>query len=199
MIRKLHTRLGGATLLATVLLSIAGCASLAGAEERAGTRGRATIVNAEVRSVDTRSNRLNLREERGRNVVVRYDNRTRVVYRQRNYPVSALERGDRVSVRVVQDRSGRAWAERVDVRESVRDRGRSAARVQRVDGTVASVDTRRGSFVLSPGRGRSVVVYLPRELSRSDRNRFERLRRGDRIRVDVRALGREQYELVRFR
>jgi hypothetical protein len=198
MISTVRGWLTGAILLALVS-GIVGCATLAGVDELPGSRGRATTVHAEVRSVDARSGRIHLREERGRNRVVHYDGRTRVVYRQRTYPVTALERGDRVSVRVVQDRGGRAWADRIDVRENVRERGRGAARVQRIDGTVAWVDARRGSFAVAPGRGRSVVVYLSGDLGRSDRVRFQRLRRGERVRADVRPLGRGEYELVRFR
>jgi cold shock CspA family protein len=198
MIRKVHTWLGKAALLAAVL-STAGCGALASAAGGIGTQGRTDLVHGEVRSVDSRSQRLHLRQERGGNVALRYDDRTRVVYHQRTFPVTALERGDRVSVRVVRDRGGQTWAERIDVRENVRDRGRGDARVQRVDGTVAWVDARRGSFGVSPGRGRAVVVHLPRDARRQDRNRFDSLRRGDRVRADVRELGREGFELVRFR
>jgi hypothetical protein len=40
---------------------------------------------------------------------------------------------------------------------------------------------------------------VPRNLNRNDRARFDRLRRGARISADVRPIGRDQYELVRFR
>ncbi len=187
--------MGGVAVLVAGLTAF-GCAALEAVE---APRGHGATLHGEVRSVDTRSARLHLREDRGRNQTVRYDNRTRVVYRQQSYPVSALERGDRVAVRVVYDRSGQPWADRIDVRESVRDRGRTAGRTQRLDGTVSWVDTRRGSFSVSPQRGRSIVIHAPRNLSRSDEQRLNRLRRGDRVRVEVRALGRDQYELVRFR
>jgi hypothetical protein len=44
------------------------------------------------------------------------------------------------------------------------------------------------------------VVYVPRDARRDDVRRFERLRRGERVRVEVRSRGRgDQAELVRFR
>ena len=47
-----------------------------------------------------------------------------VVYRRREYALGALERGDLVRVYVEVDRRGEAWADRVDVRESVNERRR---------------------------------------------------------------------------
>jgi hypothetical protein len=207
--------LGRVALIGAVLTG-AGCATIAAAADDIGLGGpagtiygdrNAATLHGEVRSVDTRQSRLQLREDRGRNQTVRYDNRTRVVYGQRSYPVSALERGDRVRVRVVYDRNGRAYADRVDVFESSRNRGRAsddrgrpaAARVQRVDGTVSWVDSRSNAFALASRQGRPLAVHVPRDLNRNDRARFDRLRRGARISVDVRPIGRDQYELVRFR
>lgn len=231
MIQTAQRWLGRAALIGAVAAG-AGCATLAAAADDLmidpvgsvyGDR-RAATLHGEVRSVDTRQGRLQLREDRGRNQTVRYNNRTRVVYGQRSYPVSALERGDRVRVRVVYDRDGRAFAERVDVyeRDRARDRdrdrasdtrgrasenrgrgvgnrGAAAGRVSRVDGTVSWVDTRGYSFALAPRQGRPLAVQVPRDLSRNDRARFERLRRGSRVSVELRPIGRDQYLLVRFR
>jgi hypothetical protein len=71
--------------------------------------------------------------------------------------------------------------------------------VERLDGRVQAVDARRGYFTLTADRSERVVVYLTRDARRDDVRRFERLRRGERVRVDVRARGRGQAELVRFR
>lgn len=160
---------------------------------------QASIVEGQIRTVDTRRGRLEVRDGWNRGYTVRYDRDTRVVYRQRVFPVSALERGDVVRVRVVQGRNGVLWADRVDVRESVRHGGSAAGRVARLNGTVAAVDARRGRFTVRQGRQQPVVVYLPHRVSRDDARRFDRLRRGDRVRVEVRAVGRGSAELVRFR
>jgi hypothetical protein len=170
-------------------------------------------VYGEVRSVDTRRGRIQLREQQGRDYTVRYDNRTRVVYQNRQYPVSALERGDQVQVSIQYDRNDDPWAERIDLRSSARsndrdrdrrddDRDRDdvwSDRVQRLDGRVQSIDTRRGYFTMTQNNYR-VTVYMPRDARREDIRRFERLRRGERVRADVRNRGSQnQAELVRFR
>jgi hypothetical protein len=199
MIRLANSRYGWAASLAAAIV-VSACAPLGTPMGDVGIPGgRSSYVDGEIRSIDARSSRIGVRDEIGRNRTIQVDRRTRVVYRQRNYPVSALERGDRVRVRVTHDRDGRAWADRIDVRESVRDRGRHAARVATLDGRVNWVDRRRGSFGLALRSGHPATVYLPRGASRSDQTRFQRLGRGDRVRAEVRLVGRDSYELVRFR
>jgi hypothetical protein len=135
------------------------------------------------------------------------------VYQNRQYPVSALERGDQVQVSIQYDRNDDPWPERIDLRSSARsndrdrdrrddDRDRDdvwSDRVQRLDGRVQSIDTRRGYFTMTQNNYR-VTVYMPRDARREDIRRFERLRRGERVRADVRNRGSQnQAELVRFR
>jgi hypothetical protein len=192
--------------LAAGLTAAAACSPLPGAEVGLPYPGSAsaTVLSGEIAAVDTRRGRIQLRDEWGRSQTLRYDRRTSVVYRQRQYPVTALERGDRVRVRVVQDRNRNAWAERVEVRESVRDRrpatGRPAAnRVERVEGTAGIINRQRGFFTVERPRMESLVVHLPSGMGRDDARRLERLRRGDRVRVEVRHRGLNQADLVRFR
>jgi hypothetical protein len=72
--------------------------------------------------------------------------------------------------------------------------------VERLDGRVQGIDVRRGYFTMTGARNARVVVYVPRDARRDDVRRFERLRRGERVRVEVRSRGRgDQAELVRFR
>jgi len=185
--------------MAMVVLLTAGCAGL-GAASGGGWPDRGTAsIHGEVRSVDTRRQRLTVRPDRGRNTTFAIDGRTTVIYRQRRYPVTALERGDIVSVRAVRDRRGNLIADRIDVRRSAREIGRSPARVQRLNGTVAWADARSGAFGVAVSRNRHVAVYLPRNAGPSDRARLLRLRRGERVRAEVRSVGRDQFELVRFR
>ena len=190
----------GTTLLAAVLVTF-GCSSVGRTLDDVFDTGLSgSTVYGEVQSVDTRAGRIQLREDRGRSYTVRYDDRTRVVAGHRSYSPDRLQRGDYVTVRVVQDRNGQAWADRIEVRESMANRGRSAGRTTQVDGAVSWVDTRSGSFGLSSGLFRSSrTVYVPRTLSRSERNRADRLRRGDRVRLEVREIAQDEYELVRFR
>ena len=202
-------------LLLSMGLLVASAAACAPLESRGGMGdvfGGGTSLYGEVRSVDTRRGRIQVREQYGRDQTVRYDNRTRVVYQNREYPVSALERGDQVQMRLAYDRNNVAWADRIVVRSSARrtdrrdrddrDRDRDdvwGSRVQRLEGRVQGVDVRRGYFTLTDNRSR-VLVYMPRNARREDVRRFERLRRGERVRVEVRSRGRgDQAELVRFR
>jgi cold shock CspA family protein len=161
-----------------------------------------SVVHGEIRSIDTRSGRLQVRDDRGRSQTLRYDRQTTVVNGNRRMAVSSLQRGDRVRVRMVYDRQGRPWAERVEVRghaRNDRDRGRHAtARVERLDGTVAWVDGRRGMVGVTRNN-QTLTVHASSQMSRSDQNRFDRLRRGQRIRIDVMPVGRNQFQLVRFR
>lgn len=191
------------TLTAGVAASCAPLGALGGVGD---VFGGGDSLHGEVRSVDTRRGRIQVREQYGRDQTVRYDNRTRVRYGNRQYPVSSLNRGDQVSMRVQYDRNNTAWAERIEVRSNARrtDRGSDrggiwSGRSQRVDGRVQGIDTRRGYFTMTENRGQRVAVYMPRNARREDVRRFERLRRGDRVRADVRLHGNNQAELVRFR
>ena len=186
-------------LFAAVLVTF-GCSSAGRVlDDVFDTSRNSSTVYGQVHSVDTRSGRMQIREDRGRTYTVRFDDRTRVTDGQRSYSVTRLQRGDYVAVRVVQDRNGQAWADRVELRESVAGRGRSTERTTELNGTVSWVDTRSGSFGLSSGLFRSSrTIHAPRRLSRGERTRFERLRRGDRVRMQVREVGRDEYELVRF-
>src|SRR5687767_2397214 len=114
---------GRALVLTASLLAAPGCAQWG--DTGWGPRvpaARSVVVDGQVWSVDSRRGRLQVRSGRGRTNVVNVDRATRVVYRRRNYPVDALERGDVVRIWVEVDARGDAWADRVEVRESVRER-----------------------------------------------------------------------------
>ena len=198
--------------------SAVACAPLESLGRTGDVFGGGDSLYGEVRSVDTRRGRIQVREQNGRDQTVRYDNRARVVYQNREYPVSSLERGDVVRMRVEYDRNDTAWVDRIEVRSSARrtdrrdrdddryddrdDRNRGdvwGSRVERLEGRVQAIDARRGYFTVTDDRSR-VLVYMPRNARREDVRRFERLRRGERVRVEVRSRGRgDQAELVRFR
>ncbi|MEW5931942.1 MAG: hypothetical protein AB1941_31115 [Gemmatimonadota bacterium] len=179
-------------------------------------------LRGEVRRVDTRNRVIEVRGRDGRGVTAYYDGRTRVEYRGRRYGVSALERGDEVSMRVSRDRGRYLYADHIYVTESARDRGgwgrddrgrdddRDRRRDDRRDraawrdtgrlyGTVMAVDFRSWRFEVRGDRGERVRVTVPREANRSTEDRFRRLRRGDRVDLAVRPLSRDRAELRRFR
>ena len=206
---------GRALVLTASLLAAPGCAPFG--DTVWGPRvpsTRSVVVDGQVWTVDNRRGRIQIRSARGRPNTVRVDRATRVVYRQRSYPVDALERGDVVRIWLEVDARGDAWADRVEVRESVRERfdrygndagdryddGRyGAGRVERLDGRIGELNLRNGYFTVDQGFNRSVAVYFPDQLDRNEYRRVERLRRGDRVRADVRPISGTEAELVRLR
>ena len=77
---------------------------------------RAAVIDGEIRSVYPRRGRIRVRSPRLGMRTVYVGRSTRVVHLRVEYTVEALEPGDVVRVYVEVDRSGMAWAERVDVR-----------------------------------------------------------------------------------
>jgi hypothetical protein len=187
-------------------LTLAGCPELEQLGDR-GDYGRSSAsVVGEVRHVDTRAREIEVRTDGGRTSSIRYDNQTRVTYRQRDYAVSDLEPGDYVAVRTREDRNGRLYTDQITVRESVQDRsgsGRSGradrlGRADHLEGTVEYIDTRRGVFELRGRQDRVIVVTLPYNPPRSVSDRFNRLREGDFVRVEGRFVTQERFELESF-
>jgi hypothetical protein len=203
---------GRALMLTASLLAAPGCAPFG--DTVWGPRlpsARSAVIDAQVWAVDSRRGRLQVRSGRGGTRTLNVDRATRVTYRQRNYPVDALERGDVVRIWLEVDGRGDAWADRVEVRESVRERydrygddrygyddRRYENRVERVEGRVGEVNLRSGYFTVVQG-DRSVAVYFPDGLDRNEYRRVEQLRRGDRVRADVRPISGNEAELVRMR
>jgi hypothetical protein len=189
-------------MMAFAFLAFTGCHE-PGHVDGPGDYGSGSDVMGEVRYVDTRAREIELRSESGRTVIVRYDNRTRVTFRQKDYSVSNLEPGDYVAMRTQQDRDGRLFTDLVTVRESAQDRtgsgGRSGRpdRMERLEGTVESVDARRGTFEVRD-RGRFVVVSVPFNAPRSVMERFNRLRQGDVVRIEGRFSNQDRFDLENF-
>ncbi|MGH7848560.1 MAG: hypothetical protein ACREQW_25755 [Candidatus Binatia bacterium] len=159
-----------------------------------------TEIAGEVRSVNTRQREIELRTDDRRTRVVRYDDQTRVVYRDRDYAVTNLEPGDYVALQVQTDSPGNLYTDLVTVRESVQDRGGtvSRGRVERLQGTVEHVDPTRGEFELRDEYGKRVMVTLPYNSRRSDIDRLRSLRRGDRVRIEGQFLNPDRFELEAF-
>jgi hypothetical protein len=161
-------------------------------------------IVGEVDNVDTRTQTITLRNERGQTATVAYDNRTRVIYQQQEYSVTNLERGDVIAVRAQQDARGNLYTDMISVRQSVQDRGGAGGtgsgqqQVRQLEGQVGWVDTQRGQFQLRMSNGGSTVVSLPYNTNRSDADRFQRLRSGDRVRVEVRVISQDRVDLERF-
>ena len=103
-------------------LLFSGCSELGeiGFPSDYGNQGGSDLVG-EVRDVDARARQMELSTDAGRKFIVKYDNNTRVSYRQRNYAVANLEPGDYVAVRAQQDRDGRYFTDLITVKKTCRN------------------------------------------------------------------------------
>ena len=121
--------------LTFAILTLAGCHELGHVDGPGdyGTIGGNDVVG-EVRYVDARARTIEVRLETGRTVSTRYDDRTRVTYRQRDYAVSNLEPGDYVALRTRQDREGRLYTDLITVREARKTAASAGVPAVRIDG-----------------------------------------------------------------
>lgn len=199
---NLRKRLFGILLIAA--LALTGCDELARIGDLSNYGSLGTDLIGEVENVDTRAREIEIRTGSGRTSVVRYDDRTQVIYQQRNYSVANLEPGDYVAARVQQDRDGRDFADTITVRESVQERGGSRSsgrgnrRLDRAEGTIENIDPRRGTFEMRDSRDHLILVSVPFNAPRSVIDKFNNLRTGDHVRVEGRVVGADRFELEDF-
>lgn len=156
--------------------------------------------------------------------VVSYDGRTRVLYRGNEYVPENLEAGDVVRIAVDRPGARRPYAERIEVTQSVQDRpgyrpgdapggtpggtpgdspgGEVGARDELV-GRVEWIDDRGGELAVRTDVGDLVAVDIPFNATPEVRDWFQRVRRGDRVRLEVewvaRDAGSRRAELIRVR
>ena len=195
---KTRNRIFG--ILVLVALALTGCDELARVGDLGNYGSLGSDLVGEVENVDARAREIQIRTDSGRTSVVRYDDRTQVIYQQRNYSVANLEPGDYVAARVQQDRNGQNYTDTITVREGVQDRGnkRGSGRLDRIEGRIEYVDERRGTFELRDSRNRLIVVAVPFNAPGSVMDRFNRLRTGDFVRIEGRAAGSDRFDLENF-
>jgi len=187
-------------ILSVAALALTGCDELARVGDLGNYGSLGSDLVGEVENVDTRAREIQIRTDSGRTSVVRYDDRTQVIYQQRNYSVANLEPGDYVAARVQQDRNGQNYTDTITVREGVQDRGnkRGSGRLDRIEGRIEYVDERRGTFELRDSRNRLIVVAVPFNAPGSVMDRFNRLRTGDFVRIEGRAVDTDHFDLESF-
>ena len=173
--------------LGNILCSVLGGG---GGNELAGT----------IQSVDTRNLQIGITQTNGQTVGVRYDNNTRVIYQNQNYPVTALENGDQVVARIQDSGNGSYYTDSIQVTQSVQggNTGTGSGSVQSFQGTVRQVDIQNGLFTIDGGTGYIVTVSMPYNPSRADLNRFQNLRQGDAVRFYGVPLNNTRIELRQF-
>ena len=153
-----------------------------------------------IQGVDTRNQQIGIIQSNGQTVGVRYDNNTRVVYQNQNYPVTALENGDQVVARIQDSGNGSYYTDSIQVTQSAQNggTGTGSGNVQAYQGTVRQVDIQNGLFTIDGGTGYVVTVSMPYNPTRSDLNRFQNLRQGDAVRFYGVALNNSRIELRQF-
>lgn len=194
-------RAGRTTAVAFALMAMSACANSGlgnilgsvlggGGNELAGT----------VQGVDTRNQQIGITQTNGQTVGVRYDNQTRVIYQNQNYPVTALESGDQVVARIQDQGNGNYYTDSIQVTQSVQGgtSGAGTGNVQAFQGTVRQVDIQNGLFTIDAGTGYVVTVSMPYNPTRSDLNRFQNLRQGDAVRFYGVYLNNTRIELRQF-
>jgi len=162
-------------------------------------------IFAEIVRVDTSSREIHLRPEDSRNRVVGYSADARVLYRGREYAITQLERGDKVSMQLKKDTRGNSFTDLIRVQESIRERdqsrgdtSRAGTGIQTMDGRVERVDFQRSSFEIRDHSRESVIVSLSDNARRSDVDHFRALRSGDYVRVEGRFTSNDRFELESF-
>jgi hypothetical protein len=201
---RIHGALAAACLIATAGCS-AGLGNLGGLGDilGGGTSGsQQGQVTAEVQQVDTRQQRVYVRTQSGQSEAVMYDRNTQVVYQQQQYPVTALEQGDVVTMQLQQDPQGNLYAGRIDVEQSVQERtGQGSVGsngFEQLAGRVGQVNYQQGLFQLQSQYGGTVTVSLPYNAPQATVQYFQRLRTGDSVRLEGTPLGSGRVELYRF-
>jgi hypothetical protein len=189
--------------LSLAALALTGCHELGHVGDLGDYGNASGDVVGEVEYVDTRASEIEIRTDVGRTAVVRYDDRTQVVYRQKNYSVANLEPGDYIAARVQRDRDGRDFTDTITVRESVQERSGSNSRrgggqLDRAEGRVEYVDPRRGTFELRDSRNRLIVVSVAFNAPRPVIDQFNRLRTGDYVRIEGHAANADKFDPENF-
>jgi hypothetical protein len=154
-------------------------------------------VAVEVLGVNTQQQAIQVQTQDGQRGNVRYDQNTVVVYRQQQYPVTALERGD-LAVITVQDVQGTTYVSRVDVQQSARERtGTGTGTAVQMAGRVSQINHNAGTFVLQTQSG-NITVSLPFNAPQATVNYFHQLRNGNDVRLEAVMLSATRAEIHRF-
>ena len=210
------------TALAVTAL-LAGCYSAGTGDVLGGSRGndrygqagdvRGTVTSVNTRDrtivVDREGSSYNLRNGGSDEVVLYYDDSTRVEYQGQTYRPQDLERGDRIAANVDQTQSSdRLYAQSIqvlyDVSGGIGDNGNNGDTLGTADlrGVVRYVDTRNRTLEVEPSsrydsryptdRSGVVVVSYDSQTNVEYQGRSyapENLERGDEVEINVRDSG----------
>ena len=123
MRRRLFPTFAAGLFMLTSCAQLGSVGDILGAIGGTGTQQQQqTQLQAEVQQVDAGNQRIYVRTQQGQSGAVRFDGQTVVVYRQQQYPVTALERGDIVVMQLQQVSQNELYASRIDVTQSAQER-----------------------------------------------------------------------------
>jgi hypothetical protein len=163
-------------------------------------------VEGEVVRVERMPNVLVLTSTERGTLRIGFSADTPVYYRGEQYTVSNLEPGDEVRVEVRQE-VGELRTDYITVTRSVQESGGigggapggvETGEVETFTGRVTAVEPDRGRFTVATETRGTVTVLMPYRPLTADRDHFERLRTGDRVRFDGEWMGGGRVDLVRF-
>ena len=170
--------------------------------------GRPTIEEgqddfvAEVDRVDRSAWRLYLRPNKDARRVVALSADARVLDRGREFPVTRLRPGDVVAMQIRRDSRGDPYTDLIRIQEySASQSGRelpSPARIETLAGRVGIINRRDNSFDLDDRAGAPVLVKLSEYVRDSDRERFQTLRPGAKVRIEGKFTSRDRFEMISF-
>lgn len=157
-------------------------------------------VSGSISGVNTRLQTVGIQQSNGQSVTVNYDNNTKVVYQNQNYPVTSLEYGDQVTARITSSNntSGSYYTDLIQVNQSARNSGGVSGNVQTYEGTVRSIDYQNGLFTIASNNYGTLTVSMPYNPRQTDLNKFNSLRTGDYVRLYGVLLNNSRVELRQF-
>ncbi len=123
---------------------------------------------------------------------VRYDAGTRVLIAGREYPVTGLRVGDRVTLQLFTDERGNTYTDLVRVRSD------SHTTAGILEGRVERTRTDLGFLEVRSPSGELTRVYLPYNPTQVLNEAFRRIRTGHFVRVEGSYIGDGRFELVAF-
>lgn|GEM_PF-1827482 len=193
---KIIRPFSGMSSLVLIAAALFGCENIALiGRPTLESRGQPRDITAAVDGIDLQGREIYLRAGRNQHYVVNYTDQTRVVVDGRVQPVSGLQVGDQIRVNLREGEDRRLVADQIRVESRA---GAGATALRTVEGTVERVMTERQVLELRTTDGDLLTIYVPDWLNDAAKNRFQRIRAGDYVRLEGERLSENRLELVAF-
>ncbi|MGH7854003.1 MAG: DUF5666 domain-containing protein [Candidatus Binatia bacterium] len=174
-----------------------GCESIALMPRRSlDARDPPRTITATVNGIDAKLEEIYLRAGGNQHYVVNYTKDTRVSDRGRSLPVADLKVGDQVRVDLRENTGRRLYADQIRLESAGAS---NTIGIRTVEGTVERIIPERGFLELRVLNGDLLTVYVPESSSAATKDRFNRIRVGDQVRLEGERLSEDRLELLAFR